>query len=122
MSLRDPAIRSGAIGRFWKGIGTAFAAVGMYSYSIYLWHGPGNSWFPGFVKRILHVSFSPNERFAVYMIGSLAIGIAMSKIVEYPILHLRDRIFPPREGVVVRPSENRSEEAFVVGSDAGPAA
>jgi peptidoglycan/LPS O-acetylase OafA/YrhL len=121
LSLRDPAILRGAIGRFSKGIGTAFAAVGMYSYSIYLWHGPGNAWFPGLLKRILHVSFSPNERFAVYMIGSLAIGIAMSKIVEYPVLRLRDRIFPAREGVVVRPSENRSEQALVVSSDPGPA-
>ena len=121
LSLYHPAILRGAIGRAAKGIGTALAAVGMYSYSIYLWHAPGGAWFPGLLKRILHMSFSPNERFAVYMIGSLAIGIAMSKIVEYPILRLRDRIFPPREGVVVRPSENQSEEAFVASHGADPA-
>ena len=104
LSLFQQPVLSGVIGRFARGIGTVFGTIGMYSYSIYLWHGPGGAWFPGFVKRILHVSFGANERCAIYMTGSLAIGIAMSKIVEYPILHLRDRIFPAREGIVVRSS------------------
>jgi peptidoglycan/LPS O-acetylase OafA/YrhL len=101
----------GKIGHFVGVIGTAAASVGTYSYSIYLWHGPTNAWFPGFVKRVLHISLGANERFAVYMAGSLVIGITMSKIVEYPILRLRDRIFPPREGVSVRPSETSRPEA-----------
>jgi peptidoglycan/LPS O-acetylase OafA/YrhL len=94
-------------------MGTAAASVGVYSYSIYLWHGPTGAWFPGFVRRVLHVSLGANERFAVYVIGSLAIGIAMSKIIEYPILRLRDRIFPAPQGMVVRPSDNARQEASV---------
>jgi peptidoglycan/LPS O-acetylase OafA/YrhL len=84
----------------------------MYSYSIYLWHGPAGAWFPGLVRQVLHVSsFGANGRFAVYLIGSLVIGITMSKVVEYPVLQLRDRIFPAREGMVVRLSETGQQEA-----------
>jgi len=94
----------GWIARLMGMIGTAAASVGMYSYSIYLWHGPTNAWLPGLVRRALHVSLGTNERFAVYVAGSLVIGIAMSKLIEYPILRLRDRIFPARQIVAVRPS------------------
>jgi peptidoglycan/LPS O-acetylase OafA/YrhL len=67
----------------------------MYSYSIYLWHGPTDALFPGFVRRLLHISsFNGYERFAVYAVGSLVIGITMSKIIEHPVLRLRDKIFP----------------------------
>lgn len=121
LSIYQRGILRGAVERFARAIGTGFATVGVYSYSIYLWQGPGGAWFPGLVKRILHVSLSANERFAAYMTGSLAIGIAMSKIVEYPVLRLRDRIFPPREGVVVHPLETPREELCVASSVADPA-
>jgi peptidoglycan/LPS O-acetylase OafA/YrhL len=110
-ALYHRGILRGATERVARAIGTGFATVGMYSYSIYLWQGPGGAWFPGLVKRILHVSLTGNRRFAAYVIGSLAIGITMSKMIEYPVLRLRDRLFPPREGVVVRPSEVPREES-----------
>ncbi len=113
LSLYLHGILRGKIARAVRVMGTAAASVGMYSYSIYLWHGPTGAWFPGFVRRVLHVSLGANERFAVYVIGSLAIGIAMSKIIEYPILRLRDRIFPAPQGMVVRPSDNAHKEASV---------
>jgi peptidoglycan/LPS O-acetylase OafA/YrhL len=101
LSLYVKGILGGKIAKCLEIVGTAAASVGMYSYSIYLWHGPGGAWFPGLVRRVLHVSQGPKERFVTYIIGSLAIGITMSKIIEYPILRLRDRIFPARQGIVL---------------------
>jgi peptidoglycan/LPS O-acetylase OafA/YrhL len=105
LSLYVKGILRGKIARCLEIVGTAAAYVGMYSYSIYLWHGPGGAWFPGLARRVLHVSQGQNERFLTYMIGSLAIGITMSKIIEYPILRLRDRLFPARQGIVALPSD-----------------
>jgi peptidoglycan/LPS O-acetylase OafA/YrhL len=106
LSLYVKGILRGKIARCLEIVGTAAAYVGMYSYSIYLWHGPAGAWFPGLVRRVLRVSQGPSERFVIYMIGSLAIGITMSKIVEYPILRLRDRIFPAGQGIVALPSDS----------------
>lgn len=90
-----PAAISGIAGRF----GSVVAYFGMFSYSIYLWHGPTGAWFPGLVRRALGFPTGEYGRFAVYLAGSLAIGVGMSKLIEYPILHLRDRFFPAIRGV-----------------------
>lgn len=75
-------------------LGSALAYIGMYSYSIYLWHGPTAAWLPGFFRHRFGHPTGEFGRFAVYFIGSLSIGVVMSKLIEYPILHLRDRIMP----------------------------
>ncbi|HEX4002185.1 MAG TPA: acyltransferase [Candidatus Acidoferrales bacterium] len=121
VALYHKGILRGWIERAARAVGTGLAMVGMYSYSIYLWQGPGGAWLPGLLKRMFHVSFRGNARFAVYVVGSLVIGITMSKIVEYPVLRLRDRIFPPREGVVVRPSETIEEDRRSTTGVANPA-
>jgi peptidoglycan/LPS O-acetylase OafA/YrhL len=90
-----PAAIAGAAGR----LGSVFAYFGMFSYSIYLWHGPAGAWFPGLVRRAINFPTGVYSRFAVYLAGSLVIGVVMSKLVEYPILHLRDRLFPAVQGV-----------------------
>jgi peptidoglycan/LPS O-acetylase OafA/YrhL len=64
-----------------------FARVGVYSYSIYLWHTVIAD---GFL-------FHPPSSFAkfwLYMISSITGGIAMAHLVEIPYLRLRDRMFP----------------------------
>lgn len=120
LSIYVQGILTGKMARFVRAIGTGAAYVGMYSYSIYLWHGPTGAWFPGFVRRLLHVSsFTGNERFAVYAVGSLIIGITMSKIVEYPVLRLRDRIFPALQGALVVPLDKPREDAPVAAAAAG---
>jgi len=121
LSLYVKGILRGKIARFFEIIGTAAAYVGMYSYSIYLWHGPAGAWFPGLVRRVLRVSQGPNERFLTYMIGSLAIGITMSKIIEYPILRLRDRIFPSRQGIVALTSDVAHPRTLPVSTLTDPA-
>lgn len=71
------------------------AQVGVFSYSIYLWHKPfsglcslPSEWWPG------HLGAS--ARLLTYFVGSLTVGILMSKGIEWPVLRLRDRLFPSR--------------------------
>ncbi len=79
----------GAPGR----LARALAALGSYSYSIYLWHM--------FVKRALSYLRKtgwfelpyPLE-LALYVAASLAVGVAMAKLVEMPVLRVRDRYWP----------------------------
>jgi len=94
LSLYVHGIFSGKLARLISLVGSAAAFVGMYSYSIYLWHGPVGAWLPGLVRRATGFPTGRSGRFAVYFVGSLVIGTVMSKLVEYPVLRLRDRIFP----------------------------
>ena len=103
LSLYVHNIFSGKLGRLLELAGSAAAFVGVYSYSIYLWHGPAGAWLPGLIRRTLGFPTGRPGRFAVYFIGSLLIGTMMSKLVEYPILRLRDRILPASNIVAVAP-------------------
>jgi len=94
LSLYTHGVLSGKLRKLAQALGSAAAYLGMYSYSIYLWHGPGGSWLPGLVRRFSGHPTGEYGRFAVYFIGSFAVGIAMSKLVEYPVLRLRDRFVP----------------------------
>jgi peptidoglycan/LPS O-acetylase OafA/YrhL len=60
------------------------AKIGYYPYSIYLWHG--------FVCRLLPLRTLPGVLacFTVAVLG----GIGMAKLVEYPVLAVRDRMLP----------------------------
>ena len=70
------------------------AAIGRYSYSIYLWHMA--VYFT--VERAIPLSLSFTPRyfihFTVYSMLSVLIGVIMSRVVETPALRLRDRLFP----------------------------
>jgi peptidoglycan/LPS O-acetylase OafA/YrhL len=60
------------------------AATGYFSYSIYLWHG----WIARLFPHATLLGFS------LCLGASLLLGIAMAKLIEYPVLRARDRIFP----------------------------
>jgi len=86
-------------------VGSVFAFVGMYSYSIYLWHGPCEAWLPGLIRRTTGFPTGQVGRFTVYFAGSLIIGITLSRLIEYPVLRLRDKLFPDsRNAYPVNPS------------------
>jgi peptidoglycan/LPS O-acetylase OafA/YrhL len=81
-------------------IGSAFAFVGMYSYSIYLWHLPVNLWTWGRVVPIVHITLTPNQGFVFYLVTSLIVGVMISRLIEYPVLRLRDRLFPAAQTMI----------------------
>jgi len=82
-------------------IGNVLAFAGVYSYSIYLWHGPAGVWFPGLMRRTIHFPTSRLGAFTADFVASFVIGITMSRLIEYPILRLRDRLFPQPQVVAV---------------------
>ena len=63
--------------------------IGGFSYSIYLWHVPLLIWLASF--SILR---KPYWGISAFVLGSLALGIITSKLIEIPIVKLRDRLFP----------------------------
>jgi peptidoglycan/LPS O-acetylase OafA/YrhL len=66
-----------------------FDYLGKHSYSIYLWHLPVNDWI---IKRIF--SEPSPVSFLSFVVISLAVGTFFSVILEMPVLHLRNRLFP----------------------------
>jgi len=75
---------------------TAF--VGRHSYSIYLWHLAVLAWVMPLLAGPLRLRTFGRFMF-VYTILALAIGVAMSRLIEWPVLRLRDRwipVTPPR--------------------------
>jgi peptidoglycan/LPS O-acetylase OafA/YrhL len=81
----------------------ALAGMGVFSYTLYLWHVPMAQAFSSLAPRFAHV----NEYVlhAIYFTASIAVGILASKLVELPILKMRERLFPaPALGVDSRPS------------------
>ena len=73
--------------------------IGKYSYSIYLWHVPLLAWWlPWLAIWIQNPALYFMVGCSAYLTGSVAIGILASKLIEFPVLHIRDRIFPSRCG------------------------
>lgn len=79
---------SGLISRLIQGM----AAVGSYSYSIYLWHRFAQQGSFYLTRRCWHAPWVAD--FLVYCFFCLAIGTITAKLVEIPVLRFRDRCFP----------------------------
>lgn len=71
-----------------------FNIVGKHSYSIYLWHIPILHLFLDRVTILNRPSLTNFLEFVAFFASSILVGIAISKLVEGPILKFRDRIFP----------------------------
>src|SRR4029077_12819560 len=104
LCLRIRDVLPGSLAKQVSWIGTGFAYVGMYSYSVYLWHLTVESWGFSFMTRILHVQMGRTAGFLFYMTGSMVFGILLSRLIEFPILKLRDRIFPAMQTGTLRGS------------------
>lgn len=71
----------------------AVAFLGPFSYSIYLWHMPARLWSDSLLSPI-GLGESWSARTLVYIVGSPILGIAAARLIEGPVLALRDRLFP----------------------------
>ncbi len=81
------------------------AAIGQASYSIYLWHLAFQDWVVTRVAAALGEGLPLAGRIALFLAGSVAIGLVMARAVEWPSLRLRDRWLPPSSltpGSVIR--------------------
>jgi len=83
--------------------GRSLVLMGMYSYSIYLWHINGayalihalseTPWaaaVPGWLRWPVGM--------AIYVLTATGVGVLMGRCVEMPALALRDRLFPRKSG------------------------
>jgi peptidoglycan/LPS O-acetylase OafA/YrhL len=68
------------------------ATLGVYSYTLYLWHVPMAQFFAAISGKF--GAINQYLLHAIYFGSSIFVGIAMSKLVEIPVLKLRERFFP----------------------------
>jgi peptidoglycan/LPS O-acetylase OafA/YrhL len=79
----------------------AVALLGSYSYSVYLWHMFVKRAF-SFARKTGSLQLSYPVELVLFVAGSFAFGIVMAKLVELPVLRLRDRYWPSRDAGAVR--------------------
>ena len=84
-----------------------FDYLGKHSYSIYLWHLP--------VKQWLVDPLMPGPAGVLYFVfffaASLVVGTFFSEVLEMPILHLRNRLFPSKARPQIPPDPGTSTAA-----------
>jgi len=94
-----------------------FAWIGAHSYSIYLWHIPVR-----IASDRLLAAAPAALQFTVYLLGSLVLGVVMGKLVETPVLRLRDRWFPSRSaGTPPRPANTAPPRTVFPSAELPPA-
>ena len=93
--VADPSGGIRFAGRHWK----AVAFIGFHSYSIYLWHMECQF----ALKGIRHPLLGRLPGDAAWLLGtllyvalSIAVGVALGRLIEMRALALRDRLFPAR--------------------------
>jgi peptidoglycan/LPS O-acetylase OafA/YrhL len=91
------------LAKYLRPFGDALAFIGVYSYSIYLWHDAVREWPDWLVYGVFGVALPPVPYFLLYLALCLIMGITLSRSVEYPILRLRDRLFPEHAAGYGRP-------------------
>ena len=74
-------------------------SLGAVSYSVYLWHMPVEFWARRIWPDLLTNQFHYSGYLFTFVFGSILVGSAMARLVEFPVLRLRDRWFPSRQAV-----------------------
>ena len=73
---------------------SALAFIGVYSYSIYLWHLAVKLWAVPVLIRWLGWHTTGIGALVVYVLASLLVGVVMARLIEVPTLALRERWVP----------------------------
>jgi len=94
LSIHVRGVLPQSLARYLTPFSDALAFIGVYSYSIYLWHEAVREWPDLLAYGIFRVALSPVPYFLLYLALCLMIGITLGRTVEYPILKFRDRLFP----------------------------
>jgi peptidoglycan/LPS O-acetylase OafA/YrhL len=88
-----------------RAMSSLLARIGVYSYSIYLWH----IFYQGLLGHF-HIR-SEALRFWCYFAGAILFGIAAAKAIEIPVLRFRDRVFPrSSKSSVISKNRHSTEE------------
>jgi peptidoglycan/LPS O-acetylase OafA/YrhL len=95
----------GVLGRFFSGIlARALAWVGLFSYSIYLWHlSLGRhpvQWLRDHTSLRMGSGADWLILMTIYVVVALGAGVVMGKLIEMPALAVRDWFFPSRAGAL----------------------
>lgn len=79
-----------------NGFMRAVAYIGSHSYSVYLWHMPIAIYGTALFNHFLGKNHNWLIYAGTYLAGSVLIGVGMANLTEFPVLRLRDRLFPSR--------------------------
>lgn len=77
--------------------GRLMTFLGERSYSIYLWHFPTKLMVRSLFVNLLGQPAPTFTEIAVYMIGSVILGLITAQLIELPALKLRERLFGRKE-------------------------
>jgi peptidoglycan/LPS O-acetylase OafA/YrhL len=84
-------------------VGAVVAAIGVDSYSVYLWHMGVQRWIlPWYGRAFLAPIADPTLRYAAglaaYVATAVLLGLGLARLIERPALALRERLAPSRSG------------------------
>jgi peptidoglycan/LPS O-acetylase OafA/YrhL len=96
-------VDQGASGLFFRSVAVRLLVkVGIFSYSIYLWHVDVAYRLVQMLARAgVFALAGPSVRWlvlmATYVLLAIGLGVLAARCIEFPALALRDRLFPPRD-------------------------
>jgi peptidoglycan/LPS O-acetylase OafA/YrhL len=102
LALALPDARGGASRSAPGLVERLLAAIGAYSYSIYLWHSATKRWSAPIWESVTGHELGYAGQSVLYFISSIVVGIIMAKVIEMPFLRWRDAAFPSRSNLPQR--------------------